>query len=99
MPKTLLGKLSFAFIIVFFVFLSIFFIFAISGQEGGETFFDNLFLALPILFAGISGMFSFIMGLTCLIKNKEDRGPLVAISTAISFVVTSFMLGEIIFPH
>ncbi|KKP69737.1 hypothetical protein A2X44_04665 [candidate division CPR3 bacterium GWF2_35_18] len=100
MPKTLFGKLSVIFITAFFIFIVVFSFFAAFGQKGGEeSFFDNLYLAIPILLAGVSGVTSFITGLICLIKNREDRGPLVAISTAIGFVVTFFMLGEILFPH
>jgi len=98
MPKTKFGKYSILFILLFFFFLITFFLFVRSGQRGGDTFFSNLYLAIPGLLAGVSAILSFIFGLVSLIKEKS-RSLLVIISTIIGFLITLFILAEILFPH
>jgi hypothetical protein len=97
-PKTVLGKWSVGLIVAFFLFLASFFILVASGQRGGETFFSNLALTIPMLFAGSCGVAAFITGIIGIIKSKE-RSALVYVATAIGFFVLFFWLGEIISPH
>ncbi|MFC1938777.1 hypothetical protein ACFLWM_01295 [Chloroflexota bacterium] len=68
------------------------------GQRGGDTFFSNPSLAIPILLAGISGIAAFITGLISIIRDKE-RSISVYLAVAFGFVTLVFVLGEIIFPH
>ncbi len=98
MPKTTLGKWSVALIFAFIVFLISFQLIAASGQRGGETFFSNLALAVPILIAGISGVSAFVTGLVGVIRSRE-RSIIVYLATVIGLLVLLFGLGEIIFPH
>ncbi len=97
-PITLLGKWSVGLILVFAVFLALFYILVASGQRGGETFFSNLILTIPILIAGISGISAFATGLIGVIMSRE-RSIAVYISIIIGLLVLLFVLGEIIFPH
>jgi hypothetical protein len=69
-----------------------------SGQRGGEKFFGNLALTIPILLAGISGVSAFVTGIISIIKSKE-RSVLVFLTTTIGFFVLVFWLGEFLFPH
>jgi hypothetical protein len=98
MPKTVLGKWSVGLIIVFIVLLALFELLVASGQRGGETFFSNLILTIPMLIAAISGISAFATGLIGVIMSRE-RSIAVYLATLIGLLVLLFVLGEIIFPH
>jgi len=98
LPKTPLGKWSIGLIVAFIVFFMAFQLLVASGQRGGETFFSNLVLTIPILLAGTSGVFAFLTGLIGVIRNRE-RSILVFLSMVIGLFVLLFWLGEVIFPH
>lgn len=98
LPKTKLGKLSVIFIAVFFLFFFIFRILIALGQRGGETFFSNLLLSMPVLLAAIFAISAFFTGIVGIIKNKE-RAILVFLAAALGFFVLIFVSGEILFPH
>lgn len=97
-PKTHLGKWSVLLIMLFFALLGLFFLLVASGERGGETFFSNLKLTIPMLIAGISGVCSFALGLISIIKNRE-RSIFVFIATIIGFFILYWILAEILFPH
>ena len=97
-PKTTPGKWSVGLVIVFVVLLASFQLLVASGQRGGETFFSNLILTIPMLIAGISGVSAFATGLIGIIRSRE-RSIAVYMATLIGLLVLLFMLGEIIFPH
>ena len=97
-PKTALGKWSVALIIIFIVFLGVFQLLVASGQRGGETFFSNLILTIPMLIAGVSGISAFVTGLIGIIKSRE-RSVIVYLAALIGLFVLLFWLGEVIFPH
>jgi len=97
-PKTTLGKWSVALIIVFIVLLGVFQLLVASGQRGGETFFSNLILTIPMLIAGVSGISAFVTGLIGIIKSRE-RSVIVYLSALIGLFVLLFWIGEIVFPH
>jgi hypothetical protein len=98
LPKTALGKWSVGLIAGMIVFYQLFRLLIASGQRGGDTFFSNLALAIPVLFAGISGISAFFTGIHGIIKSKE-RSVIVYLVTIIGFIVLFFILGEVIFPH
>jgi len=97
-PKTALGRWSIALIASLFLFYVLFQLLVLSGQRGGDTFFSNLTLTIPILLAGISGISAFATGTIGNIKSKE-RSVLVFAVTVIGFFVLAFCLGEVLFPH
>ncbi|MFH1749555.1 MAG: hypothetical protein ABH837_01510 [bacterium] len=98
MPKTKLGKWSVWLIVAFIIFLSIFYLMIASGQRGGEFFFSNLWLTIPILIAAICGISSFFTGIISVIKDSE-RSVFVYLSSLLGFLVLLFVLGEFISPH
>jgi len=98
MPKTYLAKWSVGLIVSFFVFLGLFFLFVDLGERGGDTFFNNLKLTIPIVVAGISGISAFFIGLISIIKNRE-RSVFVFMATLLGFFVLLWVLAEILFPH
>jgi len=97
-PKTTLGKWSTGLIVALIVFFAAFQLLVASGQRGGETFFSNLILTIPILLAGTSGVFAFAIGLVDVVRNRE-RSILVFLAMLIGFFVLLFGLGEVLFPH
>ena len=98
LPKTRLGKLSTGFIVTFLVLLATFFILVATGQRGGDTFFSNLALSIPMLIAGISGILAFFTGIVGIIF-KKDRSLLVIFATIIGLFVLFFAAGELVYPH
>jgi len=98
LPKSYLGKWSIGLIAAFVVFFVIFQILVASGQRGGETFFSNLALTIPIFLAGASGVLAFLTGLIGVIRNKE-RSILVFLAMLVGFLVLLFSIGEVAFPH
>ena len=96
--NTTLGIWSVRLLVVFFLFLLIFYALVASGQRGGDTFFSNPVLTVPILIAGLSAVGAFFTGIICIVRNRE-RAVSVFLSTAIGFFVLLYGLAEIIFPH
>jgi cytochrome bd-type quinol oxidase subunit 2 len=97
MLRTNLGKWSVISILIFILLFALFLILVASGQKGGETFFSNLALSVPMLIAAIAGISSFVIGIISIIKG--ERSFLVFISSAVGLLVLVFVLGEFIFPH
>ena len=98
LPNTRLGKWSMNLIIAFFLLFLLFQLLILSGQRGGNTFFDNLLLSIPWLFMVVCGIASFFTGTISIIKKKE-RAVFVFLSTALGFFILLFVLGEFLFPH
>ncbi len=98
MPTTTLGKWSVGFAIAFIVLFAVFMVVAASGETGGNTLSDNLWLAIPGILADVAGMLAFLTSLVAIVRNT-DRSTLVIIAFALGFVITTFTLGEVIFPH
>jgi hypothetical protein len=97
-PETSLGKWSVGLITIFLLSLTILRLLILSGQRGGEQFFDNLSLAIPGLCAAAAGTAAFFTGLGGLLKSNE-RSLLTLLATTVGLFVFLFCLGEILFPH
>lgn len=97
MPKSKLGKWSVGCLGLFVLFLLIGNIVVASGQEGGETFVDNLYISIPMTLAGLSGIAAFVTGLVSIIKSRE-RSPLVYVATVIGLLLIIFLAGELFGP-
>jgi cytochrome bd-type quinol oxidase subunit 2 len=97
-PTTDLGKWSARLIVTFAVLLGVFRILVASGQRGGDTFFSNPILTIPMLLAATSGIAAFITGLISVAKRRE-RSIAVYLAIIFGLFVILFALGEVIFPH
>ena len=97
-PKTNLGKRSAWLIVAFAVSMASFGILVASGQRGGDTFFSNPILTIPVLIAATSGIAAFITGIISIVRRKE-RSISVYVAVAFGLITLVFVLGEIIFPH
>ena len=98
MPKTKYGKWSVGLILGFILFLTVFFFVVKAGYRGGDTFFSNPLLAIPISISGACGIMSFITGVISIFKQKE-RNVFVFLSTLLGLFVLYFVLGEVLTPH
>lgn len=98
MPKTKLGNWSVGLIAIFFFLLGVFYVLVYSGQRGGETFFSNLYLTVPMLIAAAAGVSAFFTGGVSIIRDKE-RALLVFLSTLMGLFVLLYTSAEILFPH
>jgi len=97
-PKTNLGKWSAWLIVAFAVSMASFGILVASGQRGGDTFFSNPILTIPVLIAATSGIAAFFTGIISIVRRKE-RSISVYVAVAFGLITLVFVLGEIIFPH
>ena len=97
-PTTTLGKRSAWLIFTFAVSLASFGILVASGKRGGDTFFSNPILTIPILIAATAGISAFITGLISIVRRKE-RSISVYLALIFGLITLVFVLGEIIFPH
>ncbi len=97
-PGAVLGAWSVRLIAFALAFFILFAVLVALGQRGGETFFSNLALTIPMLIAAILAVCAFFTGILGILRNRE-RAVFVLISTAIGFSVLIFGLAEIIFPH
>ena len=96
-PRTRVGRLAVMLASAVAGFVLIFFMFA-ATQSGGEKFFDNLWLAIPVTLAGASGLGAAITGLWALIARHE-RSMYVFVATAVGLFVIVFGLGELLGGH
>ena len=97
-PGTKLGRMTSYLFFGFWFFFAIFRGFVLSGYRGGEGFFDNPALAIPISLAGLCGGVSFFTGLVSMIFKKE-RSAFVFVCALWGLFVLVFISGEILTPH
>jgi hypothetical protein len=93
-----LGWWSLGLILLFGGLLGFFFVAVALGERGGEEFFDNLVLTLPMLVAWAAAAGSTVTGVVAIVAKRE-RGALVFASVLLGFLVTMFGVLEILFPH
>ena len=99
MPKTTLGRWSVGLVVAFFLLLATgMFVVSVLGQTGGETFFDNPVISIPMLGAGACAIAAFFTGVSAIVRNKE-RSVFVFVSSLIGLLVLFFVLGEVFSPH
>lgn len=99
MPRTKLGKWSWVLAAVFVLMMLLFLAMVhLFGQRGGETFFSNLLLTIPVLIAFGSAAASCIVGIISFVAARE-RAILVFVSVIVSLIVTIYAVMELVFPH
>ncbi|MDK2849637.1 MAG: hypothetical protein PWR32_304 [Candidatus Woesearchaeota archaeon] len=101
-PKTKLGKLSIALIVLIPALFFIGMHSVVFYGPSGKTILQDIILrpavSLPMLTGFLFGILAFLFGIIALIK-KKDLSVLVFISTFIGFLFILFLLGEVLFPH
>lgn len=99
LPITKLGQWSVGLTAIFFLLIgSVMVLVNVFHQGGGNTFFDNYFISIPMLFAVLSAIAASVTGIVSVRKYKE-RSLLVAIPISIGLMLVVFLLGEFIAPH
>jgi len=94
-PDTKSGKWAVYAIFGFFGSLVIFYGLVAAGLRGGETFFSNPALAIPILLAASCGIASAFLAFWALVF-KKDRKLLLAMCLLVGAFVLYFTIGELI---
>ena len=98
LPTTRVGRYAVGLLGVDGLLLLLFFGAAISGQRGGDTFFSNLWLTIPILLAGAAAVAGGLLALFAVLRRGEDG--LLAYATILwGALVAAFAAGEFLFPH
>lgn len=89
-PKSRLGIWSVSLFVLLVLSVSFFFVMvSVFNQRGGETFFSNLLLTIPMLTAWVAGAVSLILGLITLFKSNT-KSILVIIVIILTFFTTLF---------
>jgi hypothetical protein len=97
LPKTLLGKWSLLLIsVIVFLLVAVQIIANIQGPRDRQTFFDDLWVTVPVVVAMASGIAAFVTGLISIIR--KERALLVYITTFIGFLMLLFLAGELFWP-
>jgi hypothetical protein len=69
--RMVLGRWAVGLIAAFLFLLALFAIIAASGAQGGDTFFSNPVLAIPVMVAAFCGAAAFFTGLLAIIIKRE----------------------------
>ena len=98
-PKSKIGKWSLvcfaAEVLLMVIFYSILTIFNVKG---GDTFFSNPELAIPLILAWLSGAVSFVLACVTTIRDVP-KSILVLLVSVVTLLTTLFGILEIAFPH
>lgn len=97
-PTTGLGRRSTYAATVFVVLMAVFSHLVASGQRGGDHFFSNLWLTVPVLGAFAAGVAAFVLGAAA-ISTEGERSIVVGAVTLLGLLVTAFGVAEIVLPH
>lgn len=79
--------------ICFAIFLGV----VAAGEKGGDTFFSNLRLSLPILAAAAAAIAAGGTGLAAV--RQHDRSALVIAAVVVGTIVVLWTAAEIALPH
>lgn len=98
MPRTRAGRWSIRLFGASVALFAAFFALVASGQRGGDTFSDNLWLSGTALPAAFLTVVAAGFGLVAVIKERE-RSLLVFAAIVAGLVVLFFAIGEVVAPH
>jgi len=88
LPDTKLGKWSVILFIILVVLVAYFFLMTgVFNQTGGDTFFSNLNLAIPMVVAWASGLASLILGILAVVVAKS-KSVLVFVIILLTLITT-----------
>lgn len=98
MPQTVPGKGAVGSFLVLLLGAIVLLLAAASGQTGGETIFDNLWLGIPAIVGLVSATVSMITGLVAVIRRHERVAVVVFAATAstlvLGYVALTLLLGR-----
>jgi len=97
-PSTRPGRWSLLLLAVAVVLFAVANIAVATGQEGGETVFDNLWISVPMLGAGATVLTAGGFAGFAIIRRRERSLPVAGVM-AFGLLVFLFLVGEISSPH
>lgn len=98
-PKSKIGKWSFGLFLVEVAMILIFYsILTIFNVKGGDTFFSNPELFIPLLAAWASGAAALVLGIISTIKEKP-KSILIILIMLVTLLTTWYGIAEVAFPH
>ena len=97
-PSTRIGQLSSFGLLLSVAGYAVFFLMVWSGQRGGDAFYSNLLLAIPITFAVVGGIAAAV-GAFWEAVAKRTTSVVGLISMAYGTLIAVFVLGELVQPH
>jgi hypothetical protein len=97
-PRTPSGRRSVGFAVGFVALMAVFFAVVATGQRGGDRFFDNLWLSVPIVGAWLSGLAAAVSGSYAVLARRE-RAVLVFVSASVGLLISAFGIAEVLFSH
>lgn len=98
LPRTRRGRLGVVLFGLHIALMVFFQLLLATGQRGGETFFDNVWLASTILLAGVAALAAGGVSLLAMI-GRGERSLLSLLVAAYGMFVALFALGEVLAPH
>jgi hypothetical protein len=97
-PRTIPGRIALWLVVGHIGMLALFFFLAIAGTRGGEGFFDNLTLAIPILLAGAFGITAGGFALFAILMRQE-RSIFDWLTLLLGLFVAWFAIAELLSSH
>lgn len=98
-PKNKLGVWSTFLFGLLILLVSYFFLMVnVFDQTGGDTFFSNLNLTIPMLLAWLSGFVSFVLGFISIIKY-EMKSMLVILIMVLTLFTSFYGIMEVLVTH
>ena len=98
-PKTKLGKWALILFVAQVLLMVIFYsIIAIFDVKGGDTFFSNPELFIPLISAWLSGAVALVLGVISLIRDKP-KSILIILISLVTLLTTWYGIAEVTFPH
>ncbi len=97
MPSTDMGKWAGRLLLVALACFALFFGFVTAGQRGGDNFFSNLTLTIPVLASAVAAVAGGITGVVA--RRRKDRSIVVKLAIFVGAVVVLWSAAEVAFPH
>lgn len=98
LPRTRAGKWSLGLLAGCLLAFFLMQLLVVSGQRGGDTFLDNLWLSLPALAGLLCALAAGAMAAVAVIRHGE-RSLFAFLALLLGLLLLVFLVGEIATPH
>jgi len=98
LPTTVLGTWSLRLLVAFAACLGLFAILVASGQRGGDSLFDNLWLLGSMGGAALCSMGAGIVGVLAM-RRQGDRSFAVMLAVVMGAISLFWFSAELLLPH